>query len=497
MHLLLGQGSTNNSWGTPGGPSHLSVPPQPPPRSRGLPPPQPHYDPLSSPPMSGRSTPKLHLATPSQEFNREEAEKQRRMMEGSPPTPRSLRLAQLSSSQEELRRTSLEDSSHSTPSPLSSAASSQDSLHAAQLLAQERAAAAAAAAKKKGLKSSLGRIFGKKDKSLKGPRSGGFVTAPLSLGQHQTYTNYAGEPEMVASDSMGGLGGLAGKGDFDRRKKKNFTHRHELLEEAMKAGTPFALWNGPTIVAWLELWVGMPAWYVAACRANVKSGAIMSALSDTEIQREIGISNPLHRLKLRLAIQEMVSLTSPSAPPTSRTTLAYGEMNHEWIGNEWLPSLGLPQYRTTFMECLVDARMLDHLTKKDLRTQLKLVDSSHRTSLHYGIKCLKLLNFDRDQLEDRRRGCDEGLSDVLVWSNDRVMRWIVGVGLKDYASNLIESGVHGALIALDESFSWQSMALALQIPTQNTQARQILEREFHTLLEVGTDRTFGNGEHSS
>ena len=49
------------------------------------------------------------------------------------------------------------------------------------------------------------------------------------------------------------------------------------------------------------------------------------------------------------------------------------------------------------MECLVDPRMLDHLTKKNLRMQLKLVNSFHRTSLHYSIKSLKMLNFDRDQ----------------------------------------------------------------------------------------------------
>ncbi|PNF16116.1 hypothetical protein B7P43_G03309 [Cryptotermes secundus] len=375
--------------------------------------------------------------------------------------------------------------------PTGLALSSQDSLHknaastpvpaaANASVAAAAAAAAAAAQKKKGIKSQLGRFFSKKEKGKsKEPSMMG-----ITPGDPAVMTSSYVDADMSAADSLSLSGGLGQKGDFDRRKKK----KHELLAEAMKAGTPFALWNGPTIVAWLELWVGMPAWYVAACRANVKSGAIMSALSDTEIQREIGISSPLHRLKLRLAIQEMVSLTSPSAPKTSRTTLAFGDMNHEWIGNAWLPSLGLPQYRTTFMECLVDARMLDHLNKKDLRGQLKMVDSFHRTSLQYGISCLKRLNYDRKQLEERRKSSENDLVDVLVWSNERVIRWITHIGLKEYANNLLESGVHGALIALDESFDYNSMALALQIPTQNTQVRQMLEMEFNSLLAVATER---------
>lgn len=124
---------------------------------------------------------------------------------------------------------------HTPPSPLSSRHSSQESLHKNAVSGVPRdvsaaaVAAAAAAQKKKGIKSSLGRFFSKKEKVIliyikinnnknkKNTQVKGKDVGDSNLNLSQTSI---GLNDGDLSDSMSISSKLGQKGDFDRRQKK-------------------------------------------------------------------------------------------------------------------------------------------------------------------------------------------------------------------------------------------------------------------------------------
>ena len=80
------------------------------------------------------------------------------------------------------------------------------------------------------------------------------------------------------------------------------------------------------------------------------------------------------------------------------------------------------------------------------------------------------------------------LLDVLVWSNQRVIRWLQAIGLREFSSQLSDSGIHGAVIAFDNTFDADTLALALQIPNQNVQVCSCslisISSGFHSYVRV-------------
>jgi hypothetical protein len=86
---------------------------------------------------------------------------------------------------------------------------------------------------------------------------------------------------------------------------------------------------------------------------------------------------------------------------------------------------------------------------------------------------LKRVNYDKKGLDRRREESLNDNQDVILWTNERIIHWLTTInGLKEYANNLTETGIHGGLIALDETFDYNALALALQIPSQQTMVKE-------------------------
>ena len=50
-----------------------------------------------------------------------------------------------------------------------------------------------------------------------------------------------------------------------------------------------------------------------------------------------------------------------------------------------------------------------------------------------------------------------------------MIKWVASIGLDEYAHCLQQSGIHGSVIAFDETFDVGSLTYYLQIPSTNSQ----------------------------
>ncbi|XP_066528060.1 kazrin, periplakin interacting protein b isoform X2 [Hoplias malabaricus] len=249
---------------------------------------------------------------------------------------------------------------------------------------------------------------------------------------------------------------------------------------------PISLWKASTVQAWLEVVMGMPM-YIRACSENVKSGKVLLGLNDEDLEVGLGINSPLHRRKLRLAIEDYREAENGAGLSKA------ADIDHQWVSKTWLSDIGLPQYSQLFQNQLVDGRVLGSLTRHDLETIFN-INKSHVTSLLSGIQLLQMLGLDKEVLHARRVQCEHLDVDPVVWTSQRVIKWVRDIDLKEYAENLQNSGVHGAVMVLDPTFSAESMAKALEIPSNKHMIHRHLYEEMKVLLNPA--RTNQNQEYS-
>ncbi|KAL6107395.1 ppfibp2 [Pungitius sinensis] len=232
---------------------------------------------------------------------------------------------------------------------------------------------------------------------------------------------------------------------------------------------PFSKWSTEQVCGWLEQ-IGLGQYAILACRW-VTSGETLLSATLQDLEKELAMKNPLHRKKLQLAIKAL----SSGRPEKS------AELDYIWA-TRWLDDIGLPQYKDQFNEGRVDGQMLRYLTVNDLLF-LKVTSQLHHLSIKCAIHVLHVNKFNSNCL--KRRPSNENQftpSEVVQWSNHRVMEWLRSVDLAEYAPNLRGSGVHGGLLMLEPRFNSDTLAMLLNIPPQKTLLRRHLTTNFNNLV---------------
>jgi hypothetical protein len=126
--------------------------------------------------------------------------------------------------------------------------------------------------------------------------------------------------------------------------------------------------------------------------------------------------------------------------------------------------------------------MLNNLTNEDLYS-MNIQSELHYLSIKRAIHVLRLNDFNPQCLRRRPSGDDLlDKSEVILWTNHRVMEWLRSIDLSEYAPNLRGSGVHGALMVFEGRFNSTVLADILAIPASKTLLRRHLNTLFIDLI---------------
>jgi hypothetical protein len=278
------------------------------------------------------------------------------------------------------------------------------------------------------------------------------------------------------------------------RLQSNFSFSNSSLsaiKPAGKSAAPFALgadtftfakWSGEQVCEWLHK-NGFEAYFPRTADGKfghkwIKSGLHLLQSNQHDFEKELGLKNRFHRKRLTLLIESMYN--SGQTDSSIENNLV-NFIDQHWV-MKWLDDIGLPQYKDAFGEAMIDGRMLHHLSNEDLQA-LNITSELHYLSVKKAVHVLRLNNFDPQCLRRRPSGDDLlDKSEVVLWTNHRVMEWLRSIDLSEYAPNLRGSGVHGGLMVFENRFNATVLADILSIPASKTLLRRHLTTLFNDLI---------------
>ncbi|GAU98047.1 hypothetical protein RvY_09247-4 [Ramazzottius varieornatus] len=242
-----------------------------------------------------------------------------------------------------------------------------------------------------------------------------------------------------------------------------------IRRKPLDFSVPLRQWDHATLFQWLEEYVQIPI--SAHGKRGLMDGEQILKATSEDLEKELGLQHPMHKKKLLLAVKAL----------EERDSHPMGRLDFLWVCR-WLVDIGLEQYKDVFADARVDGRTLNYLTSEDLLS-MRITNSLHHVSLKRGLQVLRHCEFDLTRIK-RQPSSSEVIvpEDVLYWSHHRIVEWLKFLDLAEYIPCLRGTGVHGALIVLEDSFNADVLAELLSIPPSKSLLRRHLSKSFSELV---------------